>query len=129
MRWSDQGKAARLGQSYVVSRGGEIASQRWRLEPHDELVSANYAYCLADIGHTYVVYTEESNAITLTLGGTAAGPVQLPPPDTQEWIFVVSQGSVQTGSFSPIANSASHASAETITGNQTAPLGRDGSGD
>jgi len=99
----------------------------WRLDPHDELLSAQYAYCLADLGQTYVVYTEESNAVSLALGGAAAGnysvtlcdprtgaytrlsdytgvgPVKLTPPDTQDWIFVVSQVGVQTGSFPPTA--------------------------
>jgi len=117
----------------------------WRLEPHDELVNANYAYCLADIGQTYVVYTEESHDVSLALGGAAAGPyrvtrydprtgtytrlsdyagagpVQLTPPDMQDWIFVVSQGSVPTDSFSPIANFVSDSSAETTTVHQTAP--------
>jgi hypothetical protein len=120
----------------------------WRLEPHDELVSANYAYCLADIGRTYVVYTEESHDVSLALGAAAAGsyrvtrydprtgaytrlsdyagagPVQLTAPDMQDWIFVVSRGSVPTGSSSPTANSVSDSSAETITVHQTAPRGR-----
>jgi hypothetical protein len=85
----------------------------WKLDPHDELVSANYAYCLADIGQTYVVYAEESTVVRLDLGEassrtysvrlydprsgnythlhdyTGSGPVTLKPPDTQDWIFLV----------------------------------------
>ncbi|MGH7782729.1 MAG: hypothetical protein ACREO5_02645, partial [Candidatus Binatia bacterium] len=46
--------------------------QWWRLDPHDELVRAHYGYCLAEIGQMYVVYAEESNAVSLDLGGAPA---------------------------------------------------------
>jgi Putative collagen-binding domain of a collagenase len=96
----------------------------WRLDPHDKLVTANYGYCVADIGRTYVVYAEESNAVSLDLGGasastysvtlydprtgsstslpdyTGSGPLTLAPPDTQDWIFVVTLGGTHTGSSS-----------------------------
>jgi Putative collagen-binding domain of a collagenase len=88
--------------------------QWWRLEPHDELVSADHGYCLAELGKTYVVYAEESTNVLLKLGVestatyrialydprtgsytdladyTGSGPVTLTPPDTQDWIFLVS---------------------------------------
>lgn len=87
--------------------------QWWRLEPHDELVTANYGYCLADMGQTYMVYAEESDTVLLKFGVaspatynvalydprsgsytnladyTGSGPVTLTPPDTQDWIFIV----------------------------------------
>ena len=90
----------------------------WKWEPHDELVRANYGYCVAEIGQTYVVYVEASNAVNLDLGGAPAGtysvalydprsgsytslpdysgsgPVTLSPPDTQDWIFVVAARSL-----------------------------------
>jgi hypothetical protein len=46
----------------------------WRLDPHDKLVTANYGYCVADIGRTYVVYAEESNAVSLDWAGRQQAP-------------------------------------------------------
>jgi hypothetical protein len=52
----------------------------WKLVPHDELVSSRsdpadgnsgYAYCLADPGQSYVVYTENTRSTGLSLGGSA----------------------------------------------------------
>jgi hypothetical protein len=85
----------------------------WLMEPHDELLtrsgSAGYAYCLAEPGSTYAVYTVGCGGARLTLAGgafTAArldprtgettplpGPadssVELPAPDAQDWVFLV----------------------------------------
>lgn len=92
----------------------------WRLEPADALVHASeagYAYCLAEIGKTYVVYCEGTTHLSLDLElpqagqhaaayaiarfdprqGTyealpdQAGParLRLAAPDAQDWAFVV----------------------------------------
>jgi len=88
----------------------------WLLEPHDELVKPDggYAYCLADVGKTYVVYVAGSRGAGLKLpdgkyslsrcdprtgqrtelagSGAGAGPwagaVRLVAPDTQDWVFL-----------------------------------------
>jgi Protein of unknown function (DUF4038)/Domain of unknown function (DUF5060)/Putative collagen-binding domain of a collagenase len=110
----------------------------WRLDPHDKLVTANYGYSVADIGRTYVVYAEASNAVSLDLGGasagtysvtlydprigsytslpdyTGSGPVTLTPPDTQDWIFVVTLGGTHMGSSS-LTTSSTSVSAADIT--------------
>ena len=52
----------------------------WQLVPHDELVSSRpnpgdgspgYAYCLADSGQSYIVYTENTTATDLVLSGSS----------------------------------------------------------
>ena len=110
----------------------------WRLDPHDKLLTANYGYCLADIGQTYVVYLEESNTASLDLGyapagtysvtlydprsgnyirlpdHTGSGPAILTPPDAQDWIFVVTQGGMHRGS-SPITTTEPSLSREDTT--------------
>jgi hypothetical protein len=52
----------------------------WKLVPHDELVSSRpnpddgspgYAYCLADPGQSYIVYTENTTATDLVLMGSS----------------------------------------------------------
>jgi len=52
----------------------------WQLVPHDELVSSRpnpgdgspgYAYCLADPGQSYIVYTENTKSTDLVLSGSA----------------------------------------------------------
>ena len=81
------------------------------LEPHDERLKADsgYAYCLADAGKTNVIYVAGSKGANLKLDSgqysltrydprtgqsmqlpaPAAGMVQLVPPDTQDWVFIV----------------------------------------
>ena len=83
----------------------------WRLEPHDEQVTANggYAYCLADAGKTYVIYVAGGKDAKLKLDGReysvarydprtgrsterpdpAGDVVQLVAPDAQDWVFLV----------------------------------------
>ena len=83
----------------------------WRLEPHDEQVTADggYAYCLADAGKTYVIYVAGGRGATLRLAGgehslcrydprmgqstelpaTGGDVVHLVAPDTQDWVFLV----------------------------------------
>jgi len=83
----------------------------WRLEPHDERVTANggYAYCLADADKTWVVYFAGGQGASLKTNGgeyslwrydprtgqsaelpAAAGEsVQLVAPDSQDWVFLV----------------------------------------
>ena len=87
------------------------ALQWWLLEPRDELVKADggYAYCLADLGKTYVVYVVGSKGAELkladgkyslsrydprtdrstTLPASAAAPARLTTPDAQDWVFLV----------------------------------------
>ena len=89
------------------------AREWWKLAPADALVTASYGYCLAKVGHTYLVYIEQSSTASLSLGGapaatysvkrydtrtglytslanyTGSGPIQLNPPDHQDWVFVV----------------------------------------
>jgi len=72
-----------------------------------------FAYCLAEPGRQYLVYCEGKEAVSLDLGGapdgsyvvqrcdprtgareeleqhTGVGPVELPVPDAQDWVFVV----------------------------------------
>jgi hypothetical protein len=83
----------------------------WRLEPHDEQVTADagYAYCLADIGKTYVIYVAGGHGATLKLVGEeyslrrydprtgqstelpapAGDVVRTVAPDAQDWVFLV----------------------------------------
>ena len=87
------------------------ALQWWLLEPRDELVKADggYAYCLADLGKTYVVYVVGSKGAELKLAdgkyslsrydprtdrstklpASAAVPARLTTPDAQDWVFLV----------------------------------------
>jgi hypothetical protein len=83
----------------------------WLLEPHDELVKAagGYAYCLADVGKTYVICVVGSKGADLKvadrecslsrydprtgqsteLASSASGSVRLDAPDTEDWVFLV----------------------------------------
>ena len=83
----------------------------WLLEPHDEMVKADggYAYCLAEVGKTYVIYVVRSKGADLRLEGgkyslsrydprtgqstELTGPggrsARLTAPDPQDWVFLV----------------------------------------
>lgn len=88
----------------------------WKLVPHDELVSSSggHAYCLADPGQSYIVYTENTRSTDLTLKGSSNATyrvTQFDPrtgnrkplnaavkdgttfallsPDTEDWVFEV----------------------------------------
>jgi hypothetical protein len=83
----------------------------WRLAPHDELVKADggFAYCLAEVGKTYVIYVVGSRGGELQLAngeyslsrydprtgqsaelaGSVGSSVRLDVPDTQDWVFLV----------------------------------------
>jgi hypothetical protein len=88
----------------------------WLMEPHDELLTrtgtSGYAYCLAEPGSAYVVYTVACAGARLSVGagaggsweasrfdprtgdttplpGPAGASVELPAPDTQDWVFLV----------------------------------------
>ncbi|MBN1672102.1 MAG: DUF4038 domain-containing protein [Kiritimatiellae bacterium] len=103
------------------------AFEWWKLEPADCLVwgmrkarekaesNGAFAYCLADIGRTYVVYAEGHQSVSLDLGGAPAGtwtvsrfdprsgareeleahegigPVSLTAPSREDWVFLVKQ--------------------------------------
>jgi len=82
----------------------------WLLDPHEELVQADggYAYCLVDVGKTYVVYVVGSKGADLKLSedtyslsrydprtgestelpASSGGAVRLVAPDTQDWVFL-----------------------------------------
>jgi hypothetical protein len=83
----------------------------WLLEPRDELVrpDGGYAYCLADVGRTYVVYVAGSRGAELKLPAgeysaqrydprtgeradlpvATSGAMRLAVPDMQDWVFLV----------------------------------------
>jgi hypothetical protein len=95
--------------------------QWWKLVPHDEVVSSapnpadsspGHSYCLADLGQSYIVYTENTKSTTLFLSGppnatyrvTRLDPrsgkrtpldasisngatYKLLSPDTEDWVY------------------------------------------
>jgi hypothetical protein len=108
---------------FFTQRENGSPREWWKLVPHDEVVSSSpnrldgtegYAYCLAEPGQSYIVYTENTRSTELVLGdvtdatyrvtrfdprtatrtviktsisgGTA---VTLSTPDTEDWVYEV----------------------------------------
>jgi len=90
------------------------SQQWWELDPRSDLVTGfGYHYGLASVGHTYIVYSTSTPAVTLSLGDapsatysvrrfnprtgeytalpdyTGAGTLRLRAPDIKDWVYVV----------------------------------------
>lgn len=116
----------------------------WKLNPRNSLVAvpSGYGYCLADIGQTYVVFTEETASASLSLGGAApstysvrrydprsgsmtslgdysgSGPISLTSPDSQDWAYLIelkSAPSNQPPTVSISANKTTAVPGESVT--------------
>lgn len=96
------------GTPYEFFTRSENGSRRewWKLESHDELVSSQqhpddgtpgHAYCLADPGQNYIVYTENTRATDLKLEGAPDATYRVTRFDPRTAIRTTINASVKNG--------------------------------